>query len=146
MKWPPSTPCTTQRAKEKYVQALDGAQTAEERLQKFIATIFQRILDSGRPAWHGKLMAREMIDPTPALDSIVKESVVPLLKMLHDTIREILALPLRELRIDRTQNGRIGRHLERRRDGVDRRGLSYRGAKKNQEPREKGGEPRKHMC
>src|SRR5579862_882776 len=81
---------TQQRAKEKYVQALDAAKTPEERLERFILTILQRILDVGRPAWHGKLMAREMIDPTPALDPIVKESVVPLLKMFHDTIREIL--------------------------------------------------------
>jgi len=102
---------TQERAKEKYVQALDSIQTPEERLQKFITTVLQRILDVGRPAWHGKLMAREMIDPTPALDSIVKESVVPLLKMLHDTIREILGPGVDETKVHFAARSIIGQCL-----------------------------------
>lgn len=104
---------TQERAKEKYVQALDSSSvpTPEERLRKFISTVLQRILDVGRPAWHGKLMAREMIDPTPALDSIVKESVVPLLKMLHDTIREILGPGVDESKVHFAARSIIGQCL-----------------------------------
>lgn len=102
---------TQQRAKEKYIQALDSAKSPEERLRKFISTILQRILDAGRPAWHGKLMAREMIDPTPVLDSIVKESVVPLLTMFHDVIREILGPGVDETKVQFAARSIIGQCL-----------------------------------
>jgi AcrR family transcriptional regulator len=102
---------TQQRAKEKYVQALDAVHTPEERLRAFIGTIFQRIFDTGRPSWHGRLMAREMFDPTPVLDSIVKDSVVPLLKMLHDTIRAILGPTADETTVQFAARSIIGQCL-----------------------------------
>jgi AcrR family transcriptional regulator len=90
---------TQQRAREKYAQALDTANSPEERLRQFILTALQRMLDPGRPAWHGRLMAREMMDPTPALDSIIHEAVVPLMKALYDTIREILGPAANDQRV-----------------------------------------------
>ena len=60
----------------------------EERLHAYIAMFLERLLDEsgGRPAWHGRLMAREMIEPTGALDEIVKRFIEP----QHIRLREML--------------------------------------------------------
>jgi AcrR family transcriptional regulator len=82
---------TSQRAREKYAPpSADPSKSAEERLREYVLKFVLRILDTGRPAWHGKLMAREMVEPTAALDELVKESVVPNIRMLESIIRELL--------------------------------------------------------
>jgi AcrR family transcriptional regulator len=48
---------------------------AADRLRTHLEAFLSRLLDQGRPAWHAKLMAREMIDPTSALDRLVREKV-----------------------------------------------------------------------
>src|SRR5262245_49952634 len=47
--------------------------TPEQRLRAFIHSLLLRIFSAGPSARHGKLMAREMIEPTGALDLVVKE-------------------------------------------------------------------------
>ncbi len=49
--------------------------TAEERLRTFIRAVLTRFFDDGRPAWLGKLVAQEMINPTKALDSLINEQI-----------------------------------------------------------------------
>jgi len=39
------------------------------------SVISRRLFDEGQPAWLGKLMAREMSEPTPGLDVIVQEKI-----------------------------------------------------------------------
>jgi AcrR family transcriptional regulator len=56
--------------------------SAEERLRAFIRSFLLRLLDDGVPAWLGKLMAREMIEPTPALDGLVESVLRPLFTRL----------------------------------------------------------------
>jgi AcrR family transcriptional regulator len=56
--------------------------TAEERLRAFIRSFLLRLLDDGVPAWLGKLMAREMIEPTAALDGLVERVMRPLFTRL----------------------------------------------------------------
>jgi AcrR family transcriptional regulator len=48
------------------------------QLQTFIHTFLLRILDDSRPAWHGKLMIREIADPTPVFDQVIDEMLQPL--------------------------------------------------------------------
>jgi len=64
--------------------------TAEQRLHAFVRSFLLRILDQGRPAWHGKLMSREMIEPTSALDSLVEEDIRPRAEQLRAIVRELL--------------------------------------------------------
>jgi TetR/AcrR family transcriptional regulator, regulator of cefoperazone and chloramphenicol sensitivity len=64
--------------------------TPLERLSAFVRSFLLRILDEGRPAWHGKLMAREFADPTTALDQVVEEIVQPLQARLGEIIRKFL--------------------------------------------------------
>lgn len=82
-----------QSALEKYPPLLnlrpDAA--AEQRLEAFIYSFLLRLLDNSRFAWHGKLMSREMFEPTGALDRMVEEMVRPLAQMLGGILRELLA-------------------------------------------------------
>ena len=69
---------------------LNGEASPEERLAAFVKSFLFRTLDEGRPAWHGRLMAREMAEPTPAFDELVKTVCQPLHDRLQSIVREIL--------------------------------------------------------
>ena len=62
----------------------------EARLHAFVRTFLSGILESGRPAWHAKLMAREISDPTGVLDEIAEQTVRPRLAALSAIIREMV--------------------------------------------------------
>src|SRR6266404_6573314 len=63
---------------------------AEERLRTFIRAVLTRFFDEGRPAWLGKLVAQEMIDPTKALDSLINEQIRPNSERLKAIVRELI--------------------------------------------------------
>src|SRR5262245_46365907 len=63
--------------------------TPEERLRAFVRAFLLRLLDDGVPAWLGKLMAREMIEPTGALDEIVEKTLRPMFRRLVGIVGEI---------------------------------------------------------
>jgi AcrR family transcriptional regulator len=63
---------------------------AEQELREMIATRLRAVFDPSRAAWHGKLMSREIIEPTAALDAIVKEELAPLFQRLQACVRAIL--------------------------------------------------------
>lgn len=63
---------------------------AGERLFAFVRSFLLRILGDGRPDWQGQLIAREMMEPTPALDRLVEEVVRPLFKHLCGLVAELL--------------------------------------------------------
>jgi AcrR family transcriptional regulator len=54
---------------------LDADAPPELRLRDYVESFLLRLLDEGRPAWHGRLMAREMFEPTGALDVIVQDHI-----------------------------------------------------------------------
>ena len=62
----------------------------EERLRAHVASFLSRLLDPGRPAWIARLLARELIDPTPALDQLVRRRMRANHQQLADIIRAIL--------------------------------------------------------
>jgi len=63
---------------------------AEERLRALVHFVLTRFFDEGRPAWLGKLVAQEMIDPTQALDSLVDEQIRPNAERLRAIVRELI--------------------------------------------------------
>lgn len=67
-----------------------GAGTPESRISEFIREFLARLLDEGRPAWFGKLMAREIVEPTGALDGIIEKAIRPLHQSLGALVREFL--------------------------------------------------------
>src|SRR5262249_60172008 len=67
----------------------DGA-GPEERLGAHVASFLSRLLDSRKPTWMARLLARELIDPTPALDRFVRRRMRANHDQLADIIRELL--------------------------------------------------------
>jgi AcrR family transcriptional regulator len=62
----------------------------EERLRVHVRWFLSRLLDPGKPAWIPRLLARELIDPTPALDGLVRRRMRANHDQLADIIRAIL--------------------------------------------------------
>jgi hypothetical protein len=48
-----------------------------KKLRAFIHSLLLRVFEKGPIAWHGKIMSREMVDPTAALDAIIAEKIRP---------------------------------------------------------------------
>lgn len=83
------------KALEKYPPLLgvSADAPAEKKLRAFVLSLLLRIFDTGRAAWHGKLMSREMIEPSAALDSLVEERMRPMADQLRAIVGEILDRP-----------------------------------------------------
>jgi TetR/AcrR family transcriptional regulator, regulator of cefoperazone and chloramphenicol sensitivity len=82
----------------------EAADSPEERLRSLIAHFLEYMLGPNRPAWKRRLMAREMANPTTALDELVEKNIRP----FRD---EFLAPTLSELtggRFSRRQLSYIG--------------------------------------
>lgn len=67
----------------------DGA-SPEDRLKAFIRSFLLRVLGDGVPDWHGRLVAREVIEHSHALDPMVTHSIQPLYSYLKKIISELL--------------------------------------------------------
>jgi TetR/AcrR family transcriptional regulator, regulator of cefoperazone and chloramphenicol sensitivity len=89
------------KALEKYPPLLGVAAGAppEKKLRAFVNSLLLRVFDKGPTAWHGKLMMREMIEPTAALDMLVEERIRPMAAQLWAIVAEILDCPLNDERV-----------------------------------------------
>lgn len=67
----------------------EGA-SPEEKLRAFIRSFLLRILGDGVPDWHGRLITREVAEPSNALDRMVRNSILPLYAYLAEIIDELL--------------------------------------------------------
>ncbi|MDB6121181.1 MAG: transcriptional regulator, TetR family [Pedosphaera sp.] len=83
---------TCRTALEKYPAdfGLPPKATPEQRLRAFVHSFLLRIFSQGPGSRHGKLMAREMVEPTGALDAIVKEDVGPMAAVLTSIVGDLL--------------------------------------------------------
>jgi AcrR family transcriptional regulator len=77
---------------EKYPpdMGLKPGATPRQRLHAFVRSFLLRVLDDGRPAWHGKLMVREIADPTSALEAIVRDGIRPHFATLRGIVADLL--------------------------------------------------------
>ena len=71
----------------------------EERLRTYIRLLLHRLLDPEEDSWMDKLIAREMIDPTPALDLIVEKGIKPTSQRLGGMVAELLNTSLNDNRV-----------------------------------------------
>ena len=85
-----------QKAFEKYPPWLGVAADAppEEKLRAFVRSFLLRIFDDGSTTWFGKMMSREMVEPTGALDSLLELRLRPMADQLRGIVAEILGCPL----------------------------------------------------
>ncbi|HUA37897.1 MAG TPA: CerR family C-terminal domain-containing protein [Candidatus Sulfopaludibacter sp.] len=84
-----------QKAFEKYPPLLGVASDAppEEKLRAFIRSFLLRIFDSGSVTRFGKIMSREMVEPTGALDLLLEARIRPMADLLRGLVANILSRP-----------------------------------------------------
>jgi AcrR family transcriptional regulator len=68
----------------------DPALPADERLRRFIEAFLQRLSSRGPDSWMSKIMSREMVEPTEALDIIVREEIRPHAGALAKIVEDLL--------------------------------------------------------
>lgn len=83
----------------------------EEQLHAFVRAFLLRILDQGHQAVHGRMMAREMIEPTAALDRIVEQMIRPLYGRLCTILKALAAPEVGALTIQSAAKSVVGQCL-----------------------------------
>jgi AcrR family transcriptional regulator len=86
-------------ASERYPddQARDASLPVEERLFYFVQNFLQRLLDDTHLGHHGKLFAREIADPTKALDKVLETSAKPRCELIHNIIGVVLGTDITDM-------------------------------------------------
>ena len=70
----------------------------EQRLRHYIRTVLQHILRKS-DSWQGQLMAREMTEPTAALDVIFEQAIRPNAERVQALVAEVMELPASDPRV-----------------------------------------------
>ncbi|MCE0482698.1 MAG: DUF1956 domain-containing protein [Methylacidiphilales bacterium] len=83
----------------------------ERQLRVFLGRFLGYLLDPKRPEWHGRLIAREMAEPTEALDRLVEESILPVKKRILSIVREFLGPDATETEVQRSCFSILGQCL-----------------------------------
>lgn len=80
----------------------------EVRLGLFLRDFMHMLLDEQNASTQCRIMARELADPTPALDKIVCEAIAPLHDFLSRLVREIVGAKVSEAELRRCVHSIIG--------------------------------------
>ncbi len=83
----------------------------EARLRLFIRDFMLMLLDETNGSLPCRIMARELADPTPALDRIVREAIAPLHEFLGKLLREVAGRQAGEAELRRCAHSIIGQCL-----------------------------------
>jgi len=81
------------------------------RLRLFLLDFMLMLLDEKAPSSQCRIMARELADPTPALDKIVREAIAPLHAFLGKLVREIVGKKVPESELRRCVHSIVGQCL-----------------------------------
>lgn len=73
--------------------------TPEERLRAFIRFFFSCILDQGPASLFGRLVSREYVEPTFALDMLVDNTMRPTFVLLSEVVAELLGKKTTEMNV-----------------------------------------------
>ena len=71
----------------------------EERLRNYVRVFLHHGLSKGHEAWRGKLMGREMTDPTEGLDLFVDQVIRPNGERVGGLVAEIMGCPITDPRV-----------------------------------------------
>src|SRR5436309_9600980 len=78
----------------------EGA-SAEERLRIYIRVFLERVAANERDAWINQLITRELAEPTPAFDLIIKQAIRPRIEFLSGLLGELIGCPPTDDRVMR---------------------------------------------
>ena len=82
-------------------EILDKGLPPERRLTLFIGNFLHKLLDDSHLGLNSKLIAREIADPTKALDEIIETAIVPQFALLDEIIQQILKVPTDKVVVQR---------------------------------------------
>jgi AcrR family transcriptional regulator len=85
-----------QRAAEEsddYRADATGAATPEDALRQFVRGMLRRLSQKDRLGWYARMMAHELVQPTPALMAAVEHLIAPNAKVLYEIVGRILERP-----------------------------------------------------
>jgi AcrR family transcriptional regulator len=74
-------------------------QPPEERLRNYIRLTMHHLLDPHQESWMEKLVARETMDPTPAIDLIIEKGIKPTVERNGRMVAELLGTTLNDPRV-----------------------------------------------
>jgi TetR/AcrR family transcriptional regulator, regulator of cefoperazone and chloramphenicol sensitivity len=74
-------------------KAIESSAPPEEALRGLIEAMLQRVCRTDRPGWHFQLMVHELARPTPAMSSVIDETMGPIYDRFRGLIGAILRLP-----------------------------------------------------
>lgn len=96
--------------------------TPAQRLHAFVRSMLFRISDKDKPGWFGKLLARELVDPTHALDERIEENARPMTMTLVEIVRDLVGRDLPEPDLRRAVCSIMGQvyFYHTHRNGLDR--------------------------
>ena len=90
---------------------VDADKCPQKRLCLFIQDFMLMLLDEKKSSTQCQIMARELADPTPALDKIVREAIAPLHAFLGELVREIVGDKVDEMELRRYVHSILGQCL-----------------------------------
>jgi len=73
--------------------AIRSGAPPEEALRILIRAMLQRVCRADRPGWHFRLMIHELAQPTPAMASVIDETMRPIYDRFLELIGALLNLP-----------------------------------------------------
>ncbi|HET7215233.1 MAG TPA: CerR family C-terminal domain-containing protein [Terriglobia bacterium] len=79
-------------------EIMDGV-PAKERFRHYVRTFMGHALSDGHSCHAGKLMAREMADPSPAFDLIIEKAIRPNSARVAALVSELTGLPVSDPRV-----------------------------------------------
>jgi AcrR family transcriptional regulator len=82
-------------------QRAGEGESPEDQIRVFVKIFVQRLMGSGPSAWIHKLMAREMEEPTEALDLVMRQVMQPRTEYLSGVASTIMGVPATDPRVVR---------------------------------------------
>jgi AcrR family transcriptional regulator len=74
-------------------KAIGSSAPPEEAFRELIHAMLLRVCRADRPGWHFRLMMHEFAQPTPAMASVIDETMRPVYDRLRELIGSMLDLP-----------------------------------------------------
>ena len=87
---------------------LNDQQAPEKKLAAFVHSFLLRLVAIERPVWHQKVLARELIEPTPALDEMVNRMMRPTFHHLLGIVSGLLGPRVPQATLHRSAMSVIG--------------------------------------
>jgi len=73
--------------------AIQSAAPPEQALRELVFAMLQRVCRGDRPGWHFRLMVHEFAQPTPAMSTVIDETMRPIYERFRVLIGGMLRLP-----------------------------------------------------